>query len=125
MANNRRRVILLHGNNKFTSDKTTTLELQHGELVIEHGNGSANVKIHTLDSGQTLATFVTDSGVTNIVTSITYTQEQIDNKLRDVVPTDNISGGTITYTNGTVNGTVENHILKFNLKDLILDGGEY
>ena len=67
MAENKKRqpIILLHGNGEFTLSKAEELGLNKGELVVEHGSGVENVKLHTLtsdaDNNGVLATFVTEA----------------------------------------------------------------
>lgn len=59
MADKRKTIILLHGNSAFTD----TSLIQKGELVIEHGVGAENVKLHTLDDNGALATFASEAAV--------------------------------------------------------------
>lgn len=84
MAENKTRqeIILLHGNTAFTTTNATDLALKKGELVIEHGAGAENVKLHTLDDNNAIATFVTEASVDAKVAVVAGDVEVLDGQVQ-------------------------------------------
>ena len=72
----RQQIILLHGAGAFTSEKATELELEKGELVIEHGTD--DVKLHTLDNSGNLATIISEKAVDAKISEVTEAQAEKD-----------------------------------------------
>ena len=52
-------LIHLHGNTPFNAPTS----IEKGELVIEHGSGAKNVKMHTRSEDDKLATFITETAI--------------------------------------------------------------
>lgn len=65
----KQQIILLHGSTQFNDAS----QIAKGELVVEHGKGVENVKIHTLDDENKIATFITDAAVDNKLSGLNET----------------------------------------------------
>ena len=62
----KQQIILLHGNEQFVDNNL----IVQGELVIEHGSGAENVKLHTLDKDGKIATFASQAYVDSQVATL-------------------------------------------------------
>ena len=63
----KQQIILLHNNTQFADAS----QIVKGELVVEHGTGAENVKLHTLDDKNTIATFITEAAVQAKISEVT------------------------------------------------------
>ena len=110
MAENRTRqeIILLHGNETFTIAKATELQLKQGEVVVEHGDEASKVKLHTLDSKNQLATFVTEASVDAKVAVVAGDVEALEGQVQALETTVGKAAEESAEATGLVKAVADN-----------------
>ena len=92
MAENRNKIILLHGSSAFTEDNKLFSGLEQGELIVEHGNDYA--KLHTKSENDKLVTFVDEKAIEAITNPISSGLTELQDSFEEHVETKAVTGDT-------------------------------
>ena len=81
-------LIHLHGNTPFNAPTS----IEYGELVIEHGSGAENVKMHTRSGDDQLATFITETAINDKITVVNGNITTLSNAVATLNGEANVNG---------------------------------